>query len=39
MRFEKLLVSVAGFAAAALVSVPAVGGERTVVGEYFSATW
>ncbi len=39
MRFQKLFVSVAGFAAVTCLTIPVIGAERTVVGEYFTATW
>ena len=39
MRFERLVVSIAGVIFAAQISVPAIGAERTVVGELFTATW
>ena len=39
MRYQKLIVGAAGMGVAALIATSAVGAERAVVGEYFTARW
>ena len=39
MTYQKLLASAAGAAVAVMIALPAVGAQRTVVGEYFTARW